>query len=123
MRHPVAFLCVRTGKRLKKVGRGLALGSANHLPSSGFFGAIPHDRGTLKRRNVMMDQGRKMMELSKQVLEKVSFDSRLFKKELVKARRWLGQHDQLLLKAWCLATFGHQYKDIILEVFQKSMRA
>ncbi len=71
----------------------------------------------------MMDQGRKMMELSKQVLQKVSFDSRLFKKELVKARTWLGQHDQLLLKAWCLATFGHQYKDIIIEVFQKSLRA
>lgn len=70
----------------------------------------------------MMDQGRKMMELSKQVLQKVSFDSRLFKKELVKARKWLGQHDQPLLKAWCLATFGHQYKDIIIEVFQKGMR-
>jgi hypothetical protein len=71
----------------------------------------------------MIDQGKKMMELSKQVLQKVSFDPRLFHKELLKAARWLGQRDQLLLKAWCLATFGHQYKDIILEVFQKSMRA
>ncbi len=43
----------------------------------------------------MMDQGRKMMEFSKQVLQKVSFDQRLFKKELIKARRWVGQHDQL----------------------------
>ena len=71
----------------------------------------------------MMDQGRKMMELSKQVLQKVSFDRRLFTKELIKARRWLGQRDQLVLKAWCLATFGHQYRDVILEVFQKTMRA
>ena len=63
-----------------------------------------------------------MMELSKQVLQKVSFDSRLFRKELLKACNWLGQRDQLLLKAWCLATFGHVYKDIILEVFQKTMR-
>jgi hypothetical protein len=71
----------------------------------------------------MMDQGRKMMELSKQVLQKVSFDRRLFTKELIKARRWLGQRDQLVLKAWCLATFGHMYKDVILEVFQTTMRS
>ncbi|HMC98438.1 MAG TPA: hypothetical protein VKG92_12330 [Flavobacteriales bacterium] len=70
----------------------------------------------------MMDQGRKMMEFSKQVLQKVSFDRRLFKKELIKARRWVGQHDQLVLKAWCLATFGHVYKDVIAEVFEKTMR-
>lgn len=71
---------------------------------------------------MMMDQGRKMMEFSKQVLEKVSFDKLLFKKELIKARRWVGQSDQLVLKAWCLATFGHMYKDVILEVFQTTMR-
>jgi len=70
----------------------------------------------------MMDQGRKMMEFSKQVLQKVSFDRRLFKKELIKARRWVGQHDQLVLKAWCLATFGHVYKDVIVEVFEKTMQ-
>ncbi|MFN6117248.1 MAG: hypothetical protein ACK46C_15395 [Flavobacteriales bacterium] len=64
-----------------------------------------------------------MMELSKQVLQKVSFDRRLFTKELIKARRWLGQRDQLVLKAWCLATFGHVYKDVILEVFQTTMRS
>lgn len=62
------------------------------------------------------------MEMSKQVLQKVSFDPRLFRKELMKAARWVGQRDQLLLKAWCLATFGHQYKDVILDVFQRSMR-
>ncbi|QQR87603.1 MAG: hypothetical protein IPJ76_05085 [Flavobacteriales bacterium] len=71
----------------------------------------------------MVEQGRKMMEFSKQVLQKVSFDKRLFRKELIKAKRWVGQHDQLLLKAWCLATFGHVYKDVIVEVFEKSMRA
>ena len=63
------------------------------------------------------------MELSKQVLQKVSFDRRLFTKELIKSRRWLGQRAQLALKAWCLATFGHMYKDVILEVFQTTMRS
>lgn len=70
----------------------------------------------------MMEQGRKMMELSKEILQKVSFDRRLFKKELLKAKRWVGQSDQLVLKAWCLATFGHIYKDVIIEVFQTTMR-
>lgn len=64
-----------------------------------------------------------MMEFSKQVLQKVSFDPRLFKKELIKARKWVGQSDQLVLKAWCLATFGHLYKDMILEVFQSTLRS
>ncbi|HRN35863.1 MAG TPA: hypothetical protein PLV70_00515 [Flavobacteriales bacterium] len=70
----------------------------------------------------MKENGRKMLELSQQVLQKVSFDPRLFRKELGKAARWLGSKDQLLLKAWCLATFGHMYKDVILEVFQHSIR-
>jgi len=64
-----------------------------------------------------------MMEFSKQVLQKVSFDPRLFKKELIKARKWVGQSDQLVLKAWCLATFGHIYKDVIVEVFRSTMRS
>ena len=63
-----------------------------------------------------------MMEFSKQVLQKVSFDRRLFKKELVKARKWISQHDQLVFKAWCLATFGHMYKDVIMEVYQTTVR-
>lgn len=70
----------------------------------------------------MMEQGRKMLELSKEILHKVSFDRRLFKKELMKAKSWVGQGDQLVLKAWCLATFGHMYKDVIMEVFQTTMR-
>ncbi|HRH39310.1 MAG TPA: hypothetical protein PK760_13250 [Flavobacteriales bacterium] len=69
----------------------------------------------------MIDQGRKMMEFSKQVLQKVSFDRILFKKELTKACKWLGKSDQLVLQAWCLATFGHVYHDVIAEVFQKTM--
>ncbi len=70
----------------------------------------------------MKENGKKMLELSQQVLQKVSFDPRLFRKELVKAAHWVGDRDQLLLKAWCLATFGHMYKDVILEVFQRGLR-
>lgn len=60
-----------------------------------------------------------MYELSKEILQKVSFDRLLFKKELVKATRWLKNEELLLLKAWCLATFI-QYHDLISEVFDSA---
>jgi len=59
-----------------------------------------------------------MYEMSKKVLMRVSFDRALFKKELNKARKWLKPKESLMLKAWCLATFGHVYQDVILEVFE-----
>ncbi len=64
-----------------------------------------------------------MLELSKQILQKVSFDKKLFKKELLKSVRWIKPQEQLLLKAWCLATFGAKYLDIIHEVFENHLSA
>jgi hypothetical protein len=54
-----------------------------------------------------------MYEFSKQVLQKVSFDRSLFSKELRKAIKWIKQEEAILLKTWCLATFGHYREDII----------
>ncbi|MGP8215867.1 MAG: hypothetical protein ACLQQ4_09915 [Bacteroidia bacterium] len=59
-----------------------------------------------------------MLELSKKILERVSFDRSLFRKELMKAAMWLKPNEKLLLQVWCLSTFGHMYKDIIIEVFR-----
>lgn len=61
-----------------------------------------------------------MLDLSKKILEKVSFDASLFRKELGKAIRWLQPHEALVLKAWCVATFGHIYQEIIQESFEGS---
>jgi hypothetical protein len=58
-----------------------------------------------------------MLELSKKVLTRVSFDRRLFKKELLKSRKWLNHKESIVLKTWALATFGHVYKDLILEAY------
>jgi hypothetical protein len=52
-----------------------------------------------------------MFELSKNILEKVSFDRALFQKELMKAAKWLKPDEKTLLKVWCLTTFGHMYKN------------
>ena len=59
-----------------------------------------------------------MLEFNKQVLEKVIFDKILFRKELTKAVKWLKGDERLLLKVWCLTTFGSQYRDIIIEVYK-----
>ncbi len=61
-----------------------------------------------------------MLELSKQILQKVSFDRILFKKELKKAYNWVKPSERVALKAWCLITFGVIYKDLILEVFEST---
>lgn len=60
-----------------------------------------------------------MFELSKNILEKVSFDKALFRKELTKAMKWLKPDEKMLLKVWALTTFGHLYKDVIMEVYKK----
>ncbi len=59
-----------------------------------------------------------MFELSKNILEKVSFDKTLFRKELAKAIKWLKPEEKILLMMWCLATFGHRYRDVITEVYK-----
>jgi len=59
-----------------------------------------------------------MFELSKSILEKVSFDKTLFRKELKKAIKWVKPDEKTLLKVWCLATFGHLYTEEIMEVFK-----
>ena len=58
-----------------------------------------------------------MLEFSKKILQKVSFDKSLFEKELRKSLKWMKPDDALILKAWCIATFGHVYGDVVSKVF------
>lgn len=64
-----------------------------------------------------------MLEMSKQILQKVSFDRLLFKKELRKSINWIKPSEHLQLKLWCLATFGAGYHELIMEVFDSSISA
>tara|TARA_B100001250_G_C19138771_1_gene502832 strand:+ start:281 stop:475 length:195 start_codon:yes stop_codon:yes gene_type:complete len=57
-----------------------------------------------------------MLEFSKNILSKVSFDKSLFQKELQKSVCWIHKKELLHLKLWALTTFS-QYKDVILKVF------
>jgi hypothetical protein len=57
-----------------------------------------------------------MLEMTKNVLLRVSFDKTLFHKELKKATKWLSKEDYVQLKVWCLASFT-VYADVITDVF------
>ena len=59
-----------------------------------------------------------MLNFSKKILRKVSFDKKLFRKELHKCATWLNNKEGISLKIWALGTFAH-YKDTILEVFDQ----
>jgi hypothetical protein len=59
-----------------------------------------------------------MLEFSKKILGKVSFDKNLFRKELCKCANWLNNQEGISLKIWALSAFAH-YKDIILDVFDQ----
>lgn len=62
-----------------------------------------------------------MLEFTKKVLQKVSFDPRLFEKELRKGIRNLGSSNEIqLLKQWCLERFSTQYQIIINNCFRAS---
>ena len=62
-----------------------------------------------------------MFDLSKKILEKVSFDKMLFCKELTKAIKWVKPDEKTLLKVWCLSTFGNEYQKEIIEIFIRKL--
>lgn len=54
-----------------------------------------------------------MLEYFKTILSKVSFDRRLFEKELRKAIKTLVEKEVEDLKKWCYEQFGHIYGPVI----------
>lgn len=59
-----------------------------------------------------------MLEYTKMVLQKVSFDKNLFAKELYKSLQWLQKSEIIALQAWLVISFV-TYNDVIKEVFDK----
>ncbi|HBS85348.1 MAG: hypothetical protein A2W91_16200 [Bacteroidetes bacterium GWF2_38_335] len=65
-----------------------------------------------------------MLEFSKQILEKVSFDQNLFTKELNKLIIWLNDEEEIRkLRDWCLKVFGNRYSSVITKTFQKRLES
>lgn len=61
-----------------------------------------------------------MLEFCKEVLTKVSFDSLLFSKELMKAINWVQGEELEQLRQWCLDNF-QSYTDIIRNSFGRHL--
>lgn len=58
-----------------------------------------------------------MLEYMKLILQKVSFDKRLFEKELKKAIASLIGDEIKILKAWCYEKFGNIYSAVLNNCF------
>ena len=61
-----------------------------------------------------------MLNYVKTVLTKVSFDARLFEKELRKAIRVLIAEEIRELKNWCYTSFGKEHEAILNRCFVAS---
>ena len=61
-----------------------------------------------------------MLEYTKTILQKVSFNRTLFAKELRKSLQWLQKDEIYLLRVWCLVTFGDLYLDVIQDTFKSA---
>ena len=64
-----------------------------------------------------------MLEYVKLILDKVSFDSKLFEKELRKSMRMLVRTELETLRTWCYNRFSGSYSTILDKVFGNVMAA
>jgi len=62
-----------------------------------------------------------MLEYTKTILAKVSFDNSLFKKELQKSLRWLDNTEIEELKKWVFKAYGEKHEIAINEVFSQKL--
>ena len=59
-----------------------------------------------------------MLELTKKILTKVSFDALLFQKELFKALKWITDSDEIKkFQEWCISEFSTLHPTIIKKAF------
>jgi hypothetical protein len=64
-----------------------------------------------------------MLEYAKTILQKVSFDLRLFEKELRKAIASLIREEINLLRVWCYEKFGNEYEGVLNQCFAQLKQA
>jgi hypothetical protein len=62
------------------------------------------------------------LDYVKVILQKVSFDAKLFEKELRKAIKTLLVEEIKELRAWCSEQFGIMYNQLIEKCFSKMRR-
>jgi hypothetical protein len=58
-----------------------------------------------------------MLEYVKKILMKVSFDAKLFEKELRKSIKMIVNEELTELRRWCYNTFGDKHEEILDRCF------
>ena len=59
-----------------------------------------------------------MLEHQKLLLEKLSYDKELFRKEIVKSFKWLRSYEIISLHKWLKENYGRTHADVIQEIFE-----
>lgn len=59
-----------------------------------------------------------MLDHQKLLLQKLSHDKRLFRKEILKSFKWLRSYEILSLHRWLKENYGRTHSDVIHEVFE-----
>lgn len=59
-----------------------------------------------------------MLEHQMAILEQVSDDSELFRKEIVKSFKWLKSYEILQLHQWLKEKYQHEHGKLIQDIFQ-----
>lgn len=59
-----------------------------------------------------------MLEYSKMILSKVSFDKMLFKKELSKSLKNLNSDEVIVLQNWLYSNYNNQHNEILEDFFE-----
>lgn len=79
------------------------------------FSIIPND---CINRYIEESNQRIMLDLTKKILRKVSFDAILFQKELNKGLKWISDAEEIRrFQEWCIIEFGAKYPSIINKAF------
>ena len=59
-----------------------------------------------------------MLEHQKNILEQLSHDKELFRKEIIKSFRWLKSYEIIQLHFWLKKKYGNAHGEIIKDIFQ-----
>lgn len=59
-----------------------------------------------------------MLDHQKIILEQLSYDKELFRKEIIKSFKWLKSYEIIMLRKWLKDNYSETHADIIHEVFE-----
>ncbi len=59
-----------------------------------------------------------MLDHQKLILQQLSYDKELFRKEIVKSFKWLKSYEIISLHRWLKENYYRTHRDVIQEVFE-----